>query len=149
MADRPIRVQLSRAKGWRMPENTVKVDRTTVFGNLWSHGRPALFNWPMNVRPWCSVQTHVGAVSMTQPEAVAAFRAFLIGERVVKDYLPVELTLKGQESLAFDMRIRRERLTELMGHLRGKNLACWCPIGSPCHADVLLELANAEPEGTR
>ena len=30
--------------------------------------------------------------------------------------------------------------------LRGKNLACWCKIGSPCHADVLLELANREPE---
>jgi hypothetical protein len=26
--------------------------------------------------------------------------------------------------------------------LRGKNLACWCKIGEPCHADVLLELAN-------
>jgi hypothetical protein len=25
--------------------------------------------------------------------------------------------------------------------LRGKNLACWCPPG-PCHADVLLEIAN-------
>jgi hypothetical protein len=27
--------------------------------------------------------------------------------------------------------------------LRGKDLACWCPIDQPCHADVLLELANA------
>lgn len=26
--------------------------------------------------------------------------------------------------------------------LRGKDLACWCPVGSPCHADILLELAN-------
>ena len=26
--------------------------------------------------------------------------------------------------------------------LRGKNLACWCPLDKPCHADVLLELAN-------
>ena len=26
--------------------------------------------------------------------------------------------------------------------LRGKDLACWCPLGQPCHADVLLELAN-------
>lgn len=26
--------------------------------------------------------------------------------------------------------------------LRGKNLACWCA-ASPCHADVLLEIANA------
>ena len=27
--------------------------------------------------------------------------------------------------------------------LAGKDLACWCPLSSPCHADVLLELANA------
>ncbi len=27
--------------------------------------------------------------------------------------------------------------------LRGKNLACWCKPGAPCHADVLLALANA------
>lgn len=26
--------------------------------------------------------------------------------------------------------------------LRGKNLACWCPVDLPCHADVLLVLAN-------
>lgn len=28
------------------------------------------------------------------------------------------------------------------GMLRGANLACWCPLDSPCHADVLLEIAN-------
>ena len=27
--------------------------------------------------------------------------------------------------------------------LRGQNLACWCRPGTPCHADVLIELANA------
>lgn len=27
--------------------------------------------------------------------------------------------------------------------LRGQNIACWCRLdGKPCHADVLLELAN-------
>lgn len=26
--------------------------------------------------------------------------------------------------------------------LRGKNLMCWCPLDQPCHADVLLDLAN-------
>jgi hypothetical protein len=26
--------------------------------------------------------------------------------------------------------------------LRGKNLACWCPLDAPCHADVLLEVCN-------
>jgi len=30
--------------------------------------------------------------------------------------------------------------------LVGRDLACWCPLSSPCHADVLLEIANA-PEG--
>ncbi len=29
--------------------------------------------------------------------------------------------------------------------LRGKDLACWCPLDQPCHADVLLEIANADP----
>jgi len=26
--------------------------------------------------------------------------------------------------------------------LRGRDLACWCPLDGPCHADVLLEVAN-------
>ena len=26
--------------------------------------------------------------------------------------------------------------------LAGKNLACWCPLDQPCHADVLLKIAN-------
>jgi hypothetical protein len=29
-----------------------------------------------------------------------------------------------------------------LGEIRGKDLACFCPLGSPCHADVLLEIAN-------
>jgi len=32
---------------------------------------------------------------------------------------------------------------EIRAALAGKNLACWCALGQPCHADVLLELANA------
>lgn len=31
----------------------------------------------------------------------------------------------------------------LTAELRGRDLACWCPLDQPCHADVLLELANA------
>lgn len=33
--------------------------------------------------------------------------------------------------------------------LRGKNLACWCKPGSPCHADVLLEIANLKCDEVR
>ncbi len=33
-------------------------------------------------------------------------------------------------------------VTEIRKELRGKNLACWCRLDEPCHADILLELAN-------
>lgn len=33
--------------------------------------------------------------------------------------------------------------------LRGHDLACWCPLDQPCHADVLLELANRTDDVTR
>lgn len=37
----------------------------------------------------------------------------------------------------------RETLYQIEAEqLRGKNLACFCPLDRPCHADVLLELAN-------
>lgn len=29
--------------------------------------------------------------------------------------------------------------------LRGKNLACWCRLDQPCHADVLLRLVALNP----
>lgn len=33
---------------------------------------------------------------------------------------------------------------EVRRELRGKNLACWCPLDGPCHADVLLRVANGK-----
>lgn len=54
----------------------------------------------------------------TIEEAVAAYRA--------------ELT-RGNLSYTIED-VKRE--------LRGKNLACFCPEESPCHGDVLLEIAN-------
>ena len=41
-----------------------------------------------------------------------------------------------------------EQDPDFLEPLRGKNLACWCPLTNPkwekvyCHADVLLEMAN-------
>lgn len=36
-----------------------------------------------------------------------------------------------------------EFAADVRRELRGKDLACWCRLDQPCHADVLLELANA------
>jgi len=34
------------------------------------------------------------------------------------------------------------RMARDIEQLRGRNLACWCKLDQPCHADVLLDLAN-------
>jgi hypothetical protein len=40
-----------------------------------------------------------------------------------------------------------EQFERWIAPLRGKNLACWCPLDQPCHADVLLKLANPKDTG--
>jgi hypothetical protein len=109
MTNRPTRIQLRRAKGWRMPENTVKVDRTTPLGNPFAVGRDGN-------QAYC-VQLHRdlmgGFIALTAKATIESQQRHLQAARV---HLPA---------------------------LRGKNLACWCALGSPCHADTLLEIANA------
>lgn len=38
----------------------------------------------------------------------------------------------------------RVRFSGKVLKLRGKDLACWCSLDKPCHADTLLELANGK-----
>jgi len=35
-----------------------------------------------------------------------------------------------------------DKVVAIKTELRGQDLACWCPLDEPCHADVLLEIAN-------
>jgi hypothetical protein len=37
---------------------------------------------------------------------------------------------------------------DLRRDLGGRDLACWCPVDQPCHADVLLEHANPTARGS-
>lgn len=46
---------------------------------------------------------------------------------------------------------KKQAILDGLQSLRGKNLACYCKPGTPCHADVLLDMANAKampPEGS-
>lgn len=43
---------------------------------------------------------------------------------------------------AADMPERKARILTDLHTLKGKDLACWCGLDKPCHADVLLRLAN-------
>lgn len=52
--------------------------------------------------------------------------------------------LAGAEHLGYaDAAQRRRRIIEGLPELTGRDLACWCPLDQPCHADVLFDLANA------
>ncbi len=53
--------------------------------------------------------------------------------------------LTVEKSVALYRQYAREAFNErdLRACLRGKNLAYWCPLDQPCHADILLELANS------
>jgi hypothetical protein len=51
---------------------------------------------------------------------------------------PVGLHVGPMGSIELDADIREKFIAEL----GGRNLACSCPIGSPCHVDVLVEHAN-------
>ncbi len=39
-----------------------------------------------------------------------------------------------------------EVLDEARAELAGRNLACWCKLTEPCHADILLELVNRQAQ---
>lgn len=110
MSDQPHRVQLSRKKGWRMPPNTMKVDRATRWGNQHS--------W----RDWLDA-----ARSELHALPTAGDREAWAKEQAVQSF---------REDAS-------DGLLPNLAPLRGKNLACWCPLDQPCHADVLLKLANA------
>lgn len=56
----------------------------------------------------------------------------------MRDY---ENWLEGQPLVIIKPKQRQWILAHLH-ELAGKDLACWCKPGDPCHADVLLELAN-------
>jgi hypothetical protein len=58
------------------------------------------------------------------------------------DCITAELAVEMYERyLRFSI---KRRGGDFLNALRGKDLACWCPLDSPCHADVLLRLANEE-----
>jgi hypothetical protein len=99
------RIQLSRKKGWRMPPNAVKVDRTTKWGNPFIVGKHG-----------------------TRAECVNLFEKMLAGY--------ICLSTDNQEAQADYLNMVLRDRTEL----RGKNLACWCPLDASCHADILLKI---------
>jgi len=109
----PKRVQLQRGTGWRMPPNTRKVDRSTVFGNPFDSVKYGVDD-AVNLHPaWLA-----GAIT---DEQIEARYPSIVAKRLIA---------------------RRRRVLASLHELRGKNLACWCSPSRACHAELLLELVN-------
>lgn len=80
-------------------------------------GRPTKWGNPLSVNPACG---------RTVEKVLEFYRAYILKE----------IAIYNPNVTAYRMGLNIEEL-------RGKDLACFCPLDQPCHADILLELANA------
>jgi hypothetical protein len=108
----PVRVQRRRAKGWRMPDNTIYVGRPTKWGNPFLPGRHG-----------------------TAKDCVELYQLAVGGLLCVS---------AGRDTIAAQERLHAAVRKDL-AELRGKHLACFCRLDRPCHADILIAVANDLP----
>jgi len=150
MTHTPKRIRRMRTRGWRMPTGAISVTRPGKFGNPFrvlgeneylfcdaSHRRTILCPWVI-----FNQDQDIHDDKATPQMAVDYFRRWLTGEFNAAGIVrPCLITPEQIESL------------------RGHDLACWCklcekhkdglPLGvkckdcAPCHADMLLTMANS------
>lgn len=136
---KPQRIQRKSTRGWRMPENTVYVGRGSRFGNPFRIGQPdplsVINKTPMDAATCChyyrqgiEAAAQLGTEhSIYHPNQEMLWWAWqMVGD-------------DEEQAIGVDLAVMIE--TEIY-RLKGKNLACWCSLDHPCHADVLLEWAN-------
>jgi|SRR5579863_734111 len=123
----PKRIQRQRAKGWRAPAGAVYVGRPSKWGNPFVAWRDGGSNpYGRAVGPGI---------------AVRGFRE-LLAEQWAWSPIPPHKWPRGKVPAQFTS------VEDVKRELCGKDLMCWCPLVDdagqpvPCHADVLLEIAN-------
>ncbi|WQO65024.1 DUF4326 domain-containing protein [Sinorhizobium medicae] len=115
---KPVRLQLSRRKGFDLQQLS-----TSVNGREAVHvGRPGPWGNPFVVGKHGDASYCVGL-----------YKALLAG-----------LLRVGADPDVEALERTRHFVAENVDELRGKNLACWCRPGAPCHADVLIAVANRD-----
>ena len=115
----PRRIQRQRVEGWRMPPGAVYVGRPSKRGNPWR------VKYEGKLNGWVVI----GPEFLAYPT-----RHYCSSERVARRFAVWKFRRWARSDFA------RKRL-DLVG-IKGHDLACWCGLDEPCHADVLLELAN-------
>ncbi len=115
----PDRIQRRRTAGWRMPAGAVSIARPGMWGNPYRVGHEVPLDWHWNGLRWVAPAPESTVQVDSPAQAVDLFQ-----------------------------RIAAQPLfrTAARTLLRGKTLACWCPVGAPCHGDALLAIANGGPD---
>ena len=122
----PERIQQRRTKGWQKPDNTISVARPSRYGNPFAIGRQ-----------FTIIDTTTPVVDRSQRRTVFVHGATEAVE-LYRDWMTHRIDL-----VTFHTR----PTTTDMRRLAGKNLMCFCALGTPCHVDVLLPLANPTRAG--
>lgn len=121
MSAKPQRIQRKRIKGWRMPAGAVYVGRPTRWGNPYRIAR-------------LSTHEYVG-LNPDGTEAVDGWGGRNFAAQWAVDMYALHTGPMGDYEFDADT-------NAALRDLAGRDLVCWCPLDQPCHADVLLELAN-------
>lgn len=117
----PRRVRLQRTAGWRLAEASDNPNGVVVVA------RPSKWGNPYRVVP--VPRTEEGFTRLANSDR------YIVCDRIAAVCLFEEDLEAGLLPYTAED-VRRE--------LVGKDLACWCAESDPCHASVLLELANAD-----
>lgn len=127
----PKRIHLSREKGWRIPANSVRVDRKS---KRW--GNP----FAKRIRGG-----EGGLATMTREMLCDEYRHWLTTPTYLNRTREGEWVQMNMASYPNYLGVPfegRPSISEIRSELAGKDLACDCQISQPCHAEVLLEIAN-------
>ncbi|MFE6634707.1 DUF4326 domain-containing protein [Streptomyces tendae] len=128
----PRRIQRRRTKGWRAPDGAVYVGRGSRWGNPCTQIRtPALDG---------SEWEREGRLGKTSGER----HAFVHPDKTITYHLVKDATREQATQMFRQWLVLMPSLAEAArAELAGRDLMCWCPPDEPCHADVLLAIANS------
>ena len=153
MRNKPIRIQRKRTKGWKMPPNTIYVGRRGKWGNPFRIGKPlrsTIFMDGPGFGGWLNAENshfyrlflnalptgYTSKMKSQCPHANCDSNHFNAGD------IPTTKEEIIALHVALLLSYNPDLLDRKLAELKGKNLACWCPLDQPCHADILLKLAN-------
>ena len=125
----PNRIQLRRTHGWRKPAGTIVVARPTRWGN------------PFRIDDLADLIEHYEISHNGDAPPRGALRGQ--AQRMAVSWFADMVTTRIPRQVWPKAAHHYPSTDEIIAALTGHDLACWCPLDQPCHADVLLELANS------